>query len=555
MRIKYLIITFVISILISSCGKSPDIMYINGKIHTLDENNNVVEAIAVRNGKIMDIGTSKEITDKYSADKVINLENKTVIPGLIDCDGSLIEFSKRLYFTAYLNNVRSLEELKSKIKEKAKELKSGEWVVFYNLNLNNIPDSELEKINKKTVDEVSGNVNIVIVDSLRLFSICNTKGLESLQITKFTPFPNKGEIQKDDSGELTGLFFDEAQKVLYEKIPEPEAKEIFDAVEKGSKELLKYGITEVQDRSIGVGAIDLLKQLIDSNKLPIKVYGVLTGDDEASNEYTKKGIIENYKDKLSIRSVCLDYDGAFEYQDAVMKSPYKVDPKIKQPYIDESTLTRIFDNAIEKNYQFRIKVVGDKGFSDIVSFLEKNIKNKNLKDHRIVLECVEFTNPSDINRIKGLDIIISIRPETIIDDLDIVPNLITEDNLKNTALWKSILQNSGRIIVGSGFPYDNQINPFIQMYFLIMRSNIESSTKAIPNQDQKLTILEALKSYTLWAAYSSFEEKIKGSLEKGKNANMVVLSDDIFTQNPDILLKTKVLKTIIDGIVIYDNTK
>ena len=171
MRIKYLIITFVISILISSCGKSPDIIYINGKIHTLDENNNLVEAIAVRNGKIMDIGTSKEITDKYSADKVINLENKTVIPGLIDCDGSLIEFS------------------------------------------NNIPDSELEKINKKTVDEVSGNVNIVIVDSLRLFSICNTKGLESLQITKFTPVPSKGEIQKDDSGELTGLFFDEAQKV------------------------------------------------------------------------------------------------------------------------------------------------------------------------------------------------------------------------------------------------------------------------------------------------------------------------------------------------------
>lgn len=552
MKIKYLIFTMFLALLLSSCTKKPDALYINGKIHTLDEANSVVEAVAVRNGNIVDLGTTKEILEKYSVEKVINLENKTVIPGLIDCDGSLIEYSKNFQFTVYLNNIRNLNELRSTIANKVKDLSEGDWVVFYNLSL---PDSLIEKVNRNFIDDIAKNINIVLVDTFKVLSICNSKGIETLKITNLTPEPKNGEIQKDDKGNITGLFFDDAQKLIYENIPELSSKQVFNSVEKSTKELLKYGITEVHDRTIGNEAIELLKQLIDSNKLSIKVYGVLTGNDEGFEEYLKKGIIENYKNKLTVRAVCLDYDGAFELHEAVMKNEYKSDPKSNQPYIDLKLIEDVFSKAIDKNYQFRIKVIGDKGLSEVISVLENIIKSKNSKDHRTIIEYSEFTNQAEITKFKELNLIPSLRPETTLGDIEILPQIISEDNIRNIGLWKTLMQTSGKFITGSGFPFENQINPFIQMYFLVTGKSLVSGNDKAQNTEQKVTILDALKSYTTWAAYSAFEEKTKGSIEIGKTADMVVLSDDIFSQNSDILLKVKVLKTIINGMVMFDNLK
>ncbi|HEY5536305.1 MAG TPA: amidohydrolase family protein [Ignavibacteria bacterium] len=552
MEIKYILFALFLTLILSSCSKKPDALYINGKIHTLDENNTIVEAVAVRNGLIIDLGTTKEISEKYGPENIINLENNTVIPGLIDCDGSLVEFSKNFLYTVYLNNVKSLQDLRSKIKNKSSDLSNGDWIVFYNLNMT---DSLIEKINKNFIDEVAKEINVVLVDSLKILTIINSKGIETLQITNLIPDPKNGEIQKDKKGNLTGLFFDDAQKLIYENIPELNRKQVFNSVEKGSKELLRYGITEIHDRTIGKEAIELLKELIDSNKLSVKVYGVLTGSDEGFEDYLKKGLIENYKDKLTVRAVSLDYDGAFELQEASMNDEYKTEPKVKQPYIDEKTINDVFTKAIDKNFQFRIKVVGDKGLSEVLTALDKIIKSKNPKDHRTILEYVEFTNPPEINKMKELNIIPSLRPETTINDIENLPNLLSNVKLRNIGLWKTLLQSSGKFITGSGFPFENQINPFLQMYFLVSGKSLDSDNNKIQNPEQKISILDAIKSYTIWAAYSAFEEKIKGSIEKGKVADMVVLSDDIFVGDTNILLKVKALKTIINGKVVYDYTK
>jgi predicted amidohydrolase YtcJ len=441
------------------------------------------------------------------------------------------------------------------ISDKLKSLKQNDWLVLYNLNIETFSEKDVDVFDKSFIDKIAPNNNVVIIDSLRSFTLCNSKVIETLQIKKPASASQDDNVQVDEKGEFTGLFFDDAQKLIFDKIPEFSNQQIYNAVENGSIELLKYGITEVQDRTITKDAIDIFKQLIDSNKLNTKIYGVLTGDDVSFDELQQKGIIENYKDKLTVRAVCLDYDGAFELQDASMKSHYTDESKESQPYIDSAKIEEIFNKAIDKNFQFRIKVVGDKGVNVVVNTLSQIIKAKNLKDHRTVLECVEFVSPQDILRMKEFNIIPSIRPETTVDDIEIVPQIISSDYLKNIGLWKSLIQSTGKLISGSGFPFENQINPFIQIYFLTQRKQIESTNREVPNSEQKLSLTDALKSFTIWAAYSGFEENNKGNLVIGKVADMLVISDDIFNLQPEVLLKVKVDKTIINGRVMYDILK
>ena len=554
-KIIYSVALFALAILISSCGKNPDAIFINGKIHTLDDDNNVVEALAVRNGMIMDIGTTKDITSKYHVSNVIDLQNKVVIPGFIDCDGSIVEFSKSLMYTAYLNNKKSIADIQNVITDKIKYLKENDWLVLYNLNIEPFSDKDVDDFDKKVIDKIANNFNIVIIDSLRTFTLVNSKVIETLQLKKPAPGFEDENIQIDDKGEFTGLFFDSAQKLIFEKIPEFSTIQIYNAVERGSQELLKYGITEVQDRTVTKDAINIFKDLIDSNKLSVKIYGVLTGEDVSFDEFQQKGIIENYKDKLTVRAVCLDYDGALEIQDASMKSGYLNEPKDNQPYIDSVKIEEVFNKALDKNFQFRIKVIGDKGVNTVLNSISRIVKTRNPKDIRTVIEYAEFISPQDIQRFKELNIIPSIRPETTVDDIGILPDIITPDNLKNIGVWKSLIQSGGKIITGSGFPFENQINPFIQIYYLTQRKQIDGSDKDIPNSEQKVNLLDALKSYTIWACYSGFEDNIKGNLMIGKAADMIILSDDIFNSTPDVLLKVKVDKTIINGIVMYDIVK
>lgn len=293
--------------------------------------------------------------------------------------------------------------------------------------------------------------------------------------------------------------------------------------------------------------------MIDENKFPIRLYAVLTGGDEAFEKYLEKGIEVNYKDKLTIRAVSMDYDGAFELQDASMIDEYKEEPKRKTPYDTDTQIESIFKRGQEKGFQLRVKAVGDLAVEKTLDAIERVVRDVKPEDHRTVIEQVEFIREKDLNRIKTLGVIPSVRPEICIYDAQILPYLINESNLKNIGLWNSLLQSAGKITSGTDFPF-HVINPFIQMYYLTTRSVIGDDSVSIPNQNEKLSITDAVRSFTIWAAYSALEDAYKGSLEKEKYADMIVLSNDIFADNKN-LLQTEVLKTIISGNVVYEKGK
>jgi predicted amidohydrolase YtcJ len=552
--INFLFILLVIAVSFS-CSKSQTTVYFNGKIYTLDANNTVVEAIAVKDGKIIDLGKNDDIKNKYGKDKLIDLNGGTVLPGFIESEGSIVDFSlelARYNNMADLRNINSIDKITNIVTEKIKKSKEDTWVGGYGWDDESLMN-EIELINKATLDKISNKHFIYLINSDGTIVWCNSKAIDALQITNMTPSPEGGEIGKDDNGNPDGLLFGKAINLVKEKLPKFTKEDMNNALSAGTNEMLKYGITGVVDRNLSKESINAFKELIDSNRIPIHIYGVLTGSDEAFADYLKKGIEPDYKGKMTIRGVTLDYDGAFENQSAAMSGNYKIGSNKKNPYTDEAGIEKTLREALDKNFQFSIKTVGDDAVNKVLNVIEKVVKEKNPKDARIKLENIEFAGQSDLIRMKELKIIPSVRPETAVFDFDYIDILVSPEAKKNFALWNSLIKNTGLLTCGSGFPFSRSISPIIGIYYLTERQPIDTILANTPNPEQKISILDAIKSYTVWAAYSTFQEEKKGSLEKGKIADMVVLSDDIFKLTGTALLNTKVKMTIVNGLVVYEN--
>lgn len=547
--IKSILILLAI-VTLTSCSQSPTTVYYNGKIYSLDDNNTQYEAMAVRDGKIIETGTNAEIRDKYKSDEAIDLGSKTVLPGFIDMEGSIVEFAKNLGFINF-SNVKSIAEVQKIIEENAKNRKEGSWIVGYALNELNFTEDELVIIDKSVLDKAAPNHHVYIINITGDMVWANSKLLQFLQITNLTPNPKDGEIEKNEKGEVTGLLYDAAVNIVREKSPEISKDDLSNLLQTASKELAKYGITEVHDRTINSGSLDLFKQLIDSSKFSVKVYGVLSVGDATFEEYLKRGILVDYKDMLTVRSVSIDYDGALNLQAASMKDSYKKASNSTFQYATDEEVESNFRKAIEKDFQFCIKSVGDKAVHNSLNIIEKVLNEKKPKDARTILEYTEFVQPQDMKRFGTLGIIPSIRPEVSIENLVTVGEYLPETNANNLGMWNSLLQSSKYITAGTNFPYSSYISPLALIHLLVNRQPIDTLINNIPNANQKLSVIEAVKAFTVYAAYAGFEEKTKGTLQKGKYADFIVISEDIFKVDPKKIYEIQVLKTVINGKTVF----
>lgn len=543
------IVFLLTAVILSSCGKKADTVYVNGKIYTLDENNSVVEAVAVKEGIIVETGKSDEIVSKFSNADKIDLNGNVVLPAFTDVEGNLVEFSLNLFRYNSLIDLRTannIDQLVSLIVEKLPSYKEGDFVGAYGWN-----DELIEgpAIVESKLETLTSKYKFYILNVDNTIAWCNSNLIKVLEITSKTPNPKNGTIDRYQDGEPTGFLFDSAVNLIKEKLPKFSESDMKTALESGAKELLKYGITRVFDRNVNQNAIDLLKKLADENKLNVAVNVILSQGDEAYKNYLSQGPIKNYKDKLKITTVTLDYDGAFEFKKAILSEPYKDSPT-PLPFSDAHTVEKTLREAIDKNFQFTIKVVGDKAISDVLSIIENVLAEEKPDDYRIILEYVEFIEQKDIERMKKLNIIPSIVPEICLYDCLNVDNLSSPNIVHRLGLWSDILNATGKMIIGSDFPYQT-INPFVGIYYLVTRQ-LTDTNLVLPHQEQKLSLLNALRSYSVWPAYASYDENQRGTLEKGKIADMIVINKDIFSLPPDELLNTTVIKTIVGGKILYE---
>lgn len=551
MKLTKITLILVFCAFLASCSKNPDVIYTNGKIYTLDKNNTIVEAIAVREGKILTTGKSKDLTEKYSSSKVVDLHGKTVVPGFIDAEGNLMEFSRNLDFVD-LRDAKTLAEIVQRVTDKIHSSKDGEWIGGFGWDDLTLSEEDLQKIDHTVLDKISMNHYIYLVNSRADMVWVNQKVLDAAKITKDTPNPENGEIEKDDKSEPTGLLYDDAQEIVMKILPQPTEKQVMANVERGISELFKYGITEINDANMSEEILSLYKKMVDENKFTIRMYAMINGKGPLFDKYVQSGP-ENYKDRIQVKCFHLEYDGYFETQDAAMENDYLQDPKRKTPYNDEYDIKEMTRKAFENNFQVSVKANGDRAVTSTLNAIESVTKEIKPKAGRTRMEYLEFISPNDIQRIKQFEIIPSVRPEVSLVNKSIVSEIINPDNAKNQGLWNVLWKQNGTIISGTDFPY-HIINPLIQMYFLSTGMSLDTAVnREINNSAQKLTVLDALKSFTTWSAYACFEENEKGTLEPGKLADMVVLSDDILTTDPKTLLTAKILMTIVRGEIVFEN--
>ena len=462
-----------------------------------------------------------------------------------------MEFSKQLSLLD-LRNARSVDEILAMIKERAKTSKPDEWIGGFGWDELKLSDKDLERLNYSLLDGASTAQFIYLVNALGNTTWVNKKVLDLTKVTKDTPDPENGAIGFDDNNNPTGLFYESAQSLVINVLPQPSEQEVMSNISRGINELFKYGITEINDANITEQGLSVYKKMVDDNKFPIRLYAMIPGKGPLFEKYVSSGP-ENYKDRINVKCVSLEYDGYFETQDAAMENDYNEEPKRMTPFNDDFDIKEMTKKANEKDFQISVKTVGDRALTQTLNAIESVNKEVKSKAGRTRLEYLEFVTPQDMQRIKQMEIIPSIRPEVTLADKFILNDIIKPENGQNLGLWNTLYKQNNVIISGTDFPY-HSISPLVVMYYLSSGLSLDTALNRVTNNTaQKLTVLEALKSFTVYAAFASFAEDVKGTLEKDKFADMVVLSDDIVSGDAAQLLKAKILMTIIRGEVVYEN--
>ncbi len=561
--IKYIMIFISFFALISCSENKIKTAFINGKIYTVDQQQPLAEAVVVVNNKIAFVGSNKE-TEKFidASTKVIDLNGKLMLPGFND---SHLHFTSGGYFLLGINlrKAKSKEEFISILKDyiiQREGLSSpgtnrtspelGRWVTggrwdHESWKVKKVPTKEL-------IDDFTSNTPVFVNRIDGHMGLANSKALELAGITKDTPNPAGGLIMKDpDTGEPTGILKDNAMDLVFDIIPEKSLEDNIEAANHSFKEARKFGITSVLEMT-EPGELEAYERIkMDGNFtcriysiLPINKYMELVNNNikvHSGDEYIRRGGLKGYA------------DGSLGAKTAWFFEPYENDTTYGLPMdiILNGELSDWAFDADKNRLQICIHAIGNKANNQILNLFEAIEKDNSKWDRRFRIEHAQHLIPGDVNRFSEIGVIASVQPYHAIDDGVWVRNRIGKEREMLTHMYKSYLDNNVVLAFGTDWPVA-PINPLYGLYAAVTRRTVDGKNPDGWIPEQKITIEEAIKAYTLDAAYASFEENIKGSIEVGKLADMVVLSDDILTIDPIKIWDVKVEMTIFDGKVVYD---
>lgn len=529
-----------------------DLAFLNGNIYTLDKNKPLAEAIAIKGNRIFMVGSNEEVMETAGEETLVfDLQGKTVIPGLIDAHVHFLSYGSSLK-ELNLVGTKSVEEIIEIVKKGLPEFKLGEWITGHGWDHEDWEKKEFPTY--KEISEVTPNNPVYFTRVDGHAGWANKKAMEIAGITKETPDPPGGRIIRGENGEPTGVFIDAAQNLIEKHIPEKSYEWKKDAVLKAQEECLRLGLTEVHEAGSSEESIRIYKDLIKEGKLKIKIYSMLSGEDHFSKYMDKPPIIRE-GGKLTIRAVKLFMDGALGSRGAALFEPYSDDPKnYGLLLMDEEKLYRITKLALKRGYQVCVHAIGDRANFLALNAFERAIKESGTKDHRLRIEHAQVVRLQDMERFAKLGVIPSMQPTHATSDMYWAEKRLGSERAKGAYAWKSLMKKGCKIAGGSDFPVENP-NPLWGFFAAVTRCDHKGWPRGGWHPDEKMTREEALRCFTINAAYSAFEEDLKGSLEPGKAADIVVLSKDIMIIPEMEVLKTEVLMTIIDGEIVYSRLK
>lgn len=527
-----------------------DKIFINGNVVTMREDEPVVEAFAAGEGKFVAVGKSEEIRTLYPNTDTIDLRGKTVMPGIIESHGHLLSLGQS-FLELNMEGMSSQNDIIQKVRNRVKDMLPGQWITGWGWDegewAKNYPDNS-------SLNEISPD-NPVYLRGLHGFACwVNDKALEIAGITKDTPDPANGSILKDaDTGKPIGILTNSAQELITSHIPPLQPSQIKQALKLSIEECLRFGLTTVHEARTTAAMLEALRSLKEQDELRCRVYVMLDWTDkELLKRFFQKGPVIDPEHLLTIRCIKIFADGALGSRGAALFLPYSDEPGERGLIVTpEEEIFRLTVIALKRGFQVAVHAIGDRANRKTLNAFELALKEvPELKDHRLRVEHAQIVALEDIPRFAPLGIVLSMQPSHCTSDMGWVESRIGAERLKGAYAWKSFQETGVHLTLNSDFPGET-LNPFVGMYAAMTRQTPEGQPPGGWFPAQCLTRKEVLRAYTLEAAYSGFEERIKGAIKPGMVADFIILSDDILSVPVKKFLDLKVEQTYLSGKLVY----
>ena len=556
-----LVISFLFLFFISCESQKADMIIHNGMIYTMNDLNPTAEAVAVSSGKIIALGKYTDLDPLITPrTKIINLRGATMTPGIIEGHGHFYGLGLAK-MQLDLSKTESYQDLIDMVSDAVENSKPGEWILGRGWHQSKWSDDKSDFVKgfqtHERLSEISPDNPVWLKHASGHAGFANQKAMDIAGVNKETEFGFGGEIIKDLSRKPTGVFNERAQGLISEKVENNLSEESdLRAIELAVKASLENGVTSFHDAGIGRRTIEVLREAINKDILKVRIYAMLTSRDTTLlNEWYKKGPeIGTGGDLLTIRSIKINADGALGSRGAWLIDEYSDRPgHYGMPTQSMDYVYSVAKQGIKTGFQVNSHAIGDKANREILNEYEKvfNEHPELAIDHRWRIEHAQHVAPDDIPRFGRLKVIPSIQGIHMSSDRPWAINRLGQKRIEESAyVWRDLINHGAVLINGSDVPVE-PIDPIASFYASTTRKTLKGLPDFGYEPKQKMTRIEALKSYTINAAYGAFEDQIKGSIEIGKYADFTVFSQNLITIPEEKILDTKVLYTIVNGVVEY----
>ncbi len=552
MRFVYYV-TVLVLFAVSFYGQTfmADLVVINAKVRTMDKEKPEAEAIAVWSNRIIAVGKNDEIKRLVGKNtRVIDAGGKLILPGFNDSHLHFMEGGASLT-SVDLRDAKSPDEFVQRIKEYASKLPKGRWILNGNWDHEKWTPSILPT--KEMIDAVTPD-NPVFINRLDgHMALANSLALKLAGVDKNTKDVEGGEIVRDADGNPTGILKDAAMNYVYRVIPEPSFEEKLEIAEAATNYAASLGVTSVQDMSAGTD-VGVYQELLRKGKLKTRIYAVSPLPDW--ERWKRTGIHYAFGDgMIRVGGLKGFADGSLGASTAWFFEPYLDKPGYTGLASDE--MSKMFDRvkqADKAGLQIMIHAIGDRANDEILKIYERVEQENGKRDRRFRIEHAQHLNENLIKRFATQSVIASMQPFHVIDDGRWAWKRLDEKRLKGTYAFRSLLDSGVKLVFGTDWPVA-LLDPMMTIYAAVTRRTLDDKNPNGWIPEQKITVEETVRAYTVGSAYAEFQENVKGTISVGKLADFVMLSEDIFSINPNEIPKVKVLLTVVDGKIVYQSKR
>ena len=570
MRKIFFLYVVVLTGLMAACSQkqSADLIISGGTIYTMNPTKPTVEAVAVVGDQIVFAGSMQDANAyKGEQTQLIDLGGKTMTPGWIEGHGHIMGLGYN-ELNLDLMDVKSYEELVERVREAVAKAQPGQWILGRGWHQDKW-DQKPERMVKgfqthHLLSEASPNNPVFLRHASGHAGFANAKAMQIAgvnQLSKETLEKNLGEggeIIRDEMGNPTGIFNERAQSLISQHIPQETGETDAQALALAMEACARNGITGFHDAGASRDNIALFKKFSEEKKLKTRLYVMITGwDRELVYEYFKNGPDVDTAHWVTVRSVKLNCDGALGSRGAWLLESYTDRPDFSgMATMSMDTVLKTSREALKAGFQVCSHAIGDRANHEILDRYEIAFKeNAGVKDHRFRIEHAQHLHPNDIPRFAQMGVIPSMEAIHLSSDRPWAIDRLGEKRIREGAyMWQSLLKTGARIVNGTDVPVE-PINPIACFYASVTRKTLKGEPEGGYEPEEKMTREQALRSYTLDAAFGAFEDNIKGSIEAGKLADFTIFSQDLMTVPEEEILKTKVSMTILGGKVVYNGAE